>query len=174
MRLQSRYKNVNRTLVSLASGAVVSASQLQSADGGRAFGVSAFDKGTRFGAVKVLWQDVETEKGQYNEAYLAALRDSLKTLEQGNIDAIIVPVTEGLAGADEEHSFEQFIDDMTHTARRIKDCASVLGFAIPDEMAQDEKAVGMFIDALNVKHPQYVYFCGIETQNNRLIPYSLR
>ena len=45
---------------------------------------------------------------------------------------------------------------MCHTARRIKDCADVIGFALPDALTESKATA--FIDAMSAKHAHYVYF----------------
>ena len=53
---------------------------------------------------------------------------------------------------------------MVHCARRIKDCTSVIGFAIPAELIAKDSDFGpdsyaqWFINEMNVKHGHYVYF----------------
>ena len=55
---------------------------------------------------------------------------------------------------------------MVHTARRIKDAESVVGFSLADELVEkdeggefDENSYSQwFINDMNVKHGHYVYF----------------
>jgi len=77
----------------------------------------------------VKWSDVEPEPEAYNESYLADLRTALKNLEEEKKFVVIEPVV------DKNYSDEAFIAAMSHTARRIKDCVSVIGFAIPEKFA---------------------------------------
>ncbi len=97
----------------------------------------------------VKWSDVEGEAESYNEDYLAKLRDELKLLEEKNLFVFIEPVF------DKNADVAQFIAAMRHTARRIKDCVSVIGFAIPEQAAAEKD---MFVSELSQKHQQYCFF----------------
>ena len=112
----------------------------------------------------VPWHSVELEPGVYNEEILAALRTYLKKLEDNGRFAFIVPKSEeSLSDAD---SASSFISAMVHTARRIKDCESVIGFALPEQFIRNDGSAGIsadgysrwFINDMNVKHSHYVYF----------------
>ena len=108
-------------------------------------------------AKTVRWSEVESETEVYNEIFLAQLRDELKNLEAQNkfvyIDAIF----------DKDGDASQFTAAMKHCARRIKDCISVVGFAIPEKLTAGGFAEGSvaqeFIAELSHKHQQYVFFC---------------
>jgi hypothetical protein len=121
--------------------------------------------------VCISWKMVEISDGIYNEEFLASLRDFLKNTEAQGVSAVIVPVTDGKAGGP---ALEQYTAAMCHTARRIKDCASVIGFAVPEEFAGNGTAVSSFIDAMAVKHSHYVYFAEQDGINNCLISYQMR
>lgn len=101
-------------------------------------------------AFPVKWSDVEAGEGEYNEDFLAKLRDELKALEEKSSFVFIEPVFDKSAG------YEQFTAAMKHTARRVKDCVSVIGFSIPSEVF-DEKSY--YIEELSAKHQQYCFFC---------------
>lgn len=188
MKIDARYKNDGRLLVSLETGAAVptvSIPVIDAASDGAAVragvlsdsGISDVAAG-HLAAVKVPYADIEIDNDEYatyNEEYLARLRDVLKSIDDNPIlhsDAavFIMPVGDGIA----EAGSARFIDAMVHTARRIKDCACVIGFAIPDDIARDSIALTSLISALRVKHPQYVYFGSVQTSDMRLIQYSLR
>ncbi|MBQ7159109.1 MAG: hypothetical protein IJS09_06785 [Treponema sp.] len=108
-------------------------------------------------AKTVRWSQVEPETDAYDEAFLAALRDELKALEeQGKfvyIDAVF----------DKDGDAAQFTAAMKHCARRIKDCVSVAGFSVPEQIAGGGFAEGgsaaEYIAELSQKHGQYVFFC---------------
>lgn len=181
LAIERRYENRNRALVLLASGEEAATSGLCAVDlslkaivqMGGAEGVASMPlEKARGGIAAALVPacDVEMADGQYNEEYLASLREVLKSMESNNMDVIIVPVLSGSKTLD----ILQFTASMAHTARRIKDCKSVIGFALPDDAAKSKEDISSFIDALSVKHPQYVYFCSKKTSDVRLIPYSLR
>ena len=101
--------------------------------------------------IYVPWTLVGLDEESYNEAFLANLRDVLKLMEEKKQFAIIVPVAD--SAADSPDKKEAFTASMKHCARRIKDCASVIGFAIPQEADS-----GYFCDELSQKHSHYVFF----------------
>ena len=101
-------------------------------------------------AFAVKWSDVEGNPEEYNEDFLAKLRDDLKALEAKKEFVFIEPVCDKNAG------YEQFTAAMKHCARRIKDCVSVIGFAIPLEILANK---AFYIDELSAKHAQYCFFC---------------
>lgn len=97
------------------------------------------------------WSDVESEPEIYNEDFLAKLRDELKELENNNEFVVIVP------SFDKNADSEQFTQAMKHTARRIKDCVSVIGFSIPKELDSQEKR-DYYMEEMSAKHKQYCFF----------------
>lgn len=116
-------------------------------------------------AVVCPWSMVEFDGG-YNEEFLAALRESLKKFEAAGAFAFVVPqARKSFSDADEA---DLFIKAMVHAARRIKDCGSVLGFAVASELMEKDAGKKLdgnswtewFISEMNVKHGHYVYFAG--------------
>ncbi len=105
---------------------------------------------------KISWSDVEGEVEEYNEDFLAKLRDELKEKENEGKFVFI----EG--DMDKQGETEVYIQAMKHTARRIKDCVSVIGFAIPDSIALSTSDKDHFIDELSAKHAQYCYFSKVD------------
>lgn len=101
----------------------------------------------------VKWSEVEDLPEEYNEEFLAGLRDELKALEEKKEFAFIEPVFDKQPAGDS--SIEQFTAAMKHTARRIKDCSSVIGFAIPAEIEAEKD---FYISELLQKHQQYCFF----------------
>ncbi len=97
----------------------------------------------------VKWSDVEGNPEEYNEEFLAKLREDLKSLESDGKFVFIEPEFDKDGGA------EQFTAAMKHCARRIKDCRSVIGFAIP---AQVKANAADYQEALLEKHGHYVFF----------------
>ena len=81
--------------------------------------------------------------------------------EAGNIEKVVKDFKKELPDAD---TVQTYIDAMVHCARRIKDCTSVIGFAIPAELIAKDSDFGpdsyaqWFINEMNVKHGHYVYF----------------
>lgn len=126
--------------------------------------------GAHIVVVRVLWSSVELSEGGYDESFLAALRTFLKCRELHNLYEIIVPEC-GSNVMQSEESAVQFTAAMCHTARRIKDCASVIGFALPKEFSEQQAA--HFIDAMSAKHAQYVYFSEQPTRSS-VVQFSLQ
>jgi hypothetical protein len=104
---------------------------------------------------KILWSDVEkTDEEEYDENYLAQLRDELKKLEEKNIWVIINwDFTRPEWGGDE---LINGIEAAKHTARRLKDCKKIIGFEICGESSVQLQAA--LADALTPKHKHYLYF----------------
>lgn len=100
--------------------------------------------------INLPWTQVGLDEENYNEEFLAAFRDFLKELEDRSVYAAIVPVADKLPGTGEE---EAFVQSFKHCARRIKDCVSVAGFAVPQQADSD-----YFMAELSQKHEQYVFF----------------
>ena len=115
--------------------------------------------------IELPWSKVEIEEESYNEELLANLREELKSLENQNIFAILIPVVDKTLETPEQ--FELFINACNHTARRVKDCVSVVGFELPQEITKqgfaEDSFFQNFVDVLSKKHAQYVYF---SKQNN--------
>ena len=105
----------------------------------------------------VKWSDVEGKPEEYNEDFLAKLRDELKSKEEKGDFVFIEPVL------DKNADFEQFTAAMKHTARRIKDCVSVIGFAIPNEIFEKRD---FYIEELSAKHQHYCFFCKKDAGEN--------
>lgn len=102
----------------------------------------------------VKWSDVEGDPEVYNEEFLAKLREELKALEEKNEFVLIEPVF------DKSADYEQFTAAMKHTARRIKDCVSVIGFSIPEEiLTNTNENKDYYIEEMSAKHAQYCFFC---------------
>lgn len=117
---------------------------------GKLYTVSGQSVSTEGKSYSVKWSEVEGGEGEYNEDYLAKLRDELKALEEKNEFIFIEPVFDKTA------DYEQFTAAMKHTARRIKDCVSVIGFAIPSEIFEHKD---FYIEELSAKHSHYCFFC---------------
>lgn len=115
--------------------------------------------------IELSWSKIEIEEESYNEEFLAQLRDELKAMDDQNKFAILVPVADKKLESAED--FELFTNAFNHTARRIKDCVSVTGYALPKELLAkglgDGSPVQDFVETLAIKHAQYVYFIKKET-----------
>lgn len=123
-------------------------------------------------AIYADWKDIELEQGLYNEELLASLREYLKKLEENKKFAFIVPVSQ--KEFNDADCTSEFIAAMVHLARRIKDCTSVLGFAIPADFIKKDSLNGFdenswtqwFISEMAVKHSHYVYFAEKKAVND--------
>ena len=110
--------------------------------------------------IEIKWSQVELADEAYNEEYLAELRNQLKALEETGAFAILIPIVDKPLETPEQT--ELFINAFNHTARRIKDCASVAGFELPETLTVKGFGEGTpaadFMETLAIKHAQYVYF----------------
>ena len=125
--------------------------------------------------IQIKWSTVELAEESYNEEYLAQLRDELKAMEEAGTFALLVPlVDKPLENAEQ---VEAFINTYNHTARRVKDCESLAGFVLPDEITAKGFDAGSpardFMDTLAIKHAQYVYFVRASSAAKDAIPDSI-
>ena len=114
----------------------------------------------RLKKIEIKWSQVELAEESYNEEYLAQLREELKAMDDTGTFALLVPIVDKpLENADQ---LELFINAFNHTARRVKDCVSVVGFELPDVITSKGFGAGSpaadFMETLAIKHAQYVYF----------------
>lgn len=114
--------------------------------------------------VKVPVKTIEISDGNYNEDILAKFRDVLKSFENTNLFIFVIPVIEHKFSSAEEA--DSVISAMKHTARRIKDCESVVGFDIPVEFLLQDTGKDLdenswtlwFVSEMSAKHKHYLYF----------------
>ena len=110
--------------------------------------------------IQIKWSEVELAEESYNEEYLANLRDELKAMDDAGTFAVLVPLVD--KPLDSAEQIEAFINTYNHTARRVKDCVSVAGFVLPEEITSKGFDAGApaadFMETLAIKHAQYVYF----------------
>lgn len=114
----------------------------------------------------ILWKDVESAVDEYNEDLLAKLRLAIKDSQELGFYSIInlQPRDFALFGTDNlEYMKEHFLDALYHTARRLKDCESILGFEhisdfIPMNDSEKIEYSKLVVDKLYKKHPHYIYF----------------
>ena len=111
---------------------------------------SALEK--TFSILQIDWSDIGKDEGSYNEAFLADLREFLKSQEEQKRYAIIEPITKDAIKQGSNESIS-LIASAKHCARRIKDCTSVIGFVVPAQCAAQD-----FIDELKQKHGHYIFF----------------
>ena len=114
---------------------------------------------------QIKWSEVELDDENYNEEFLAQLRDKLKSLDNVGKFAIIVPVADKPLETPEQE--ETFTAAFNHCARRIKDCVSVVGFELESKLKNPDS----FIEALSVKHAQYVYFTNNKNASENIVIY---
>ncbi|MCH5291125.1 MAG: hypothetical protein J1D88_05100 [Treponema sp.] len=107
--------------------------------------------------VQIPWTAVGCDGSSYNEAFLAELRDWLKSLEGTSHFVFMQPLADCAAVSSSQK--EALAESFTHCARRIKDCSAVIGFAIPDLFDGSESAA--FMAALRKKHAHYCFFSRI-------------
>lgn len=103
-----------------------------------------------FQQIQVLWSQIELEPECYNEMFLAQLRENLKSLEPNNFAFIEPKIDKKIENFEQ---IELFINACNHTARRIKDCISVVGFVIPKDFEQKQE----FMEVLSKKHSHYIF-----------------
>jgi hypothetical protein len=108
-----------------------------------------------FVKIDINWSAIELDDEVYNEELLAQLRDNLKKLDENNHFAIINPIADKQISSYDDADL--FINACNHMARRIKDCESVIGLELPDQIFAQEAAAD-FMDTLSKKHANYVFF----------------
>ena len=110
--------------------------------------------------IEIKWSKVELAEESYNEEYLAQLREELKAMDDAGTFAVLLPLVD--KPLDSPEKIEAFITAFNHTARRVKDCVSVVGFVLPEEITAKGfdagTPAGDFMETLAIKHAQYVYF----------------
>ncbi len=111
--------------------------------------------GCSYFSLSIPWSKIELEPESYNEELLAELRTFLKKADETNAFAILIPVID--KKLDSEEDKENFINSYNHTARRLKDCVSIIGFELPLQILENNTAA-QFMDTLAIKHAQYLYF----------------
>lgn len=152
MKLEALFKSEKNTLLTI-DGREINTKELPVFAADSLNGTAAIPQ-TEFCIVETQWSFVGKDEESYNEEGLASLRDWLKLLEENKKFAIIKPLSEtGLDSAQRE----SLTASMKHCARRIKDCVSVAGFAVPSECSSSTDA-SLFIEELSQKHAQYIFF----------------
>ncbi len=101
--------------------------------------------------VDMPWETVGKDEESYNEEFLARMRDFLKKMEDIPSYAVIFPTAESIPQSAAEK--EAFVASMKHSARRIKDAKSVVGYAIPGYIDAET-----FVSEFSGKHSHYIYF----------------
>ena len=147
MKLEAQFKSADNRLYFLDGREAVLDSQKKCSPGN-----AVYEKDSVV-FVDMPWEKVGMDEESYNEEFLAQMRDFLKKMEDDSAFAVIVPCAEKIPGTSAEK--EDFVASMKHSARRIKDAKSVVGYAIPAYI--DAQA---FIEEFRPKHAHYIYFSG--------------
>ena len=97
---------------------------------------------------------IALKPASFNEAALSRLREILKTAEERSAGAVLSIEDERDAASPSAQA--DLISAAEHTARRLKDCASLIGFAVPEGAGQE------FLLELEArfekKHPTLLFF----------------
>ena len=113
-----------------------------------------------YSMIEIPWSTVEIEEGLYNEDFLAGLRDFFKKFDEKDQFVIIKPIADKPLATEED--YEAFTAAFNHTARRIKDCTSMIGMELTKELLskgfEEGSPAATFIETLAIKHDHYVYF----------------
>lgn len=112
-----------------------------------------------FFIITLPWSKIEIESELYNEEYLAQLRNFLKQFEEKKQYVIIKPIIDKTFETEEQ--IENFITTFNHTARRLKDCISLIGMELSENilakgLSQTSPAAN-FMETLAIKHAQFIY-----------------
>lgn len=152
MKLEALFKAENNNLVKLSDNSVISLDNLKiyNSDNYNSNPITE-----PYFAIEIPWSKVELDDEVYNEELLAALRDGLKSAEEKGLFCFIIPVVDKDFNTPEQK--EAYTAAFNHTARRIKDCVSVIGLALP-EMVLTAGIENDFMEVLAKKHAQYLYF----------------
>ncbi|MFC2329838.1 MAG: hypothetical protein ACFNKL_02025 [Treponema sp.] len=108
---------------------------------------------------------IEPEAGVYDEEFLAGLRTVLKEIEESGRFVFVIPEFSAENPLNEDET-DSFIKAFSHTARRIKDARSVIGFALPAALISADgitsfdtgSRTALFMEELSAKHGHYLYF----------------
>lgn len=128
----------------------------------------------------VSWNKVEIAEDGYNEEFLASLRDIFKDAEEKGIYILVnscfdEPTWSAEGSFSSVDKAFHFIEAMKHTARRVKDCSSVIGFALSPEAQKNlDKFCQDFYEALVKKHKHYLFFVNDaeSLENENFLPLS--
>lgn len=112
---------------------------------------SLSEKGVNMLLLRIELSKIAAQPGLFDEAILARLREVLKSAEKKRIGVVLSIDAENPVAAS-----ELFISAAEHTARRVKDCAGLVGFAVP------RGASAEFLSELGArfekKHPTLLFF----------------
>ncbi len=166
MKLESLFYVQNNQLIKKADNAQINLKDIKS---------YSFDELSKnitndsFLKINLSWAQIELGEEVYNEEVLAELRNLLKKMEEANHFALITPIVDKEFTTPEQ--ILSFITTFNHTARRIKDCVSMVGYELPKELLGKgfDSFTNEFIQTLAIKHSQYIYFIN----NNNINEFNL-
>ncbi len=111
------------------------------------------EEGFNLFLLRVSLLEIASDYNSFNEAFLARLREILKSAEKNNIGAVI----QILPDENAPHSdAELLLSSIEHTARRLKDCSALLGFTLAAEAGSEFHAEAAI--RLKKKHPSLIFF----------------
>ena len=169
MKLEAQFTSRNNSLFFL-DGSPVSLSSCPSVSADECSGSVMPQGDALVCTVTVPWSLVGMDEESYNEEFLASLRDWLKTMDDAKQYVILVPLADADLSSVEQK--EALTASVKHLARRVKDCTSVVGLAVPEEFTQSD--CEFFMEEISKKHAQYVYFSkndALLTQNQAIVRY---
>ncbi|MCR5764241.1 MAG: hypothetical protein K6G00_12750 [Treponema sp.] len=153
MKLEKRFLSKDNRLYKI-DGTECSVSDIPALKGSACINEQAAQSVSSFSCIEVEWSLIGCNEESYNEEFLAGFRDFLKVLDEKQLFVFIIPVADKMPSSPEEKN--AFVASMKHCARRIKDCISVVGFALPASDIGIEPS--FFIEELSEKHSHYVFF----------------
>lgn len=108
-------------------------------------------KGANLILLRISLEKIALPPDSYNEAALARLREILKSAEEKRVAAVL-SIEDDSRGA----SPDLLVGAAEHSARRLKDCASLIGLAMPNWAGE-----GFLLELaarLGRKHPTLLFF----------------
>lgn len=170
MKLEAKYKTINGSLFGIGGAEVqtsafvsLDSKDIETQDLNALLDAHCFKEDTapvsKIYRLSVNYSSIASAPEEYNEAFLAKLRDLLKLMEEKSLFAFIQPVapSECFASSD---SVQAFTAAYKHMARRVKDCESLIGLEIPENLTAMENGAFFTDDfgaELTQKHDQYVF-----------------
>lgn len=103
-------------------------------------------EGINLALLRIALDTIAPAPDSFNEAALARLREILKAAEEKRIGAVLSI----------EPANELFISAAEHAARRLKDCAALIGFAVPE--GADREFLSELAARFEKKHPTLLFF----------------
>ena len=161
MKFEPLFESENNLLVRISDGEKILTSNLPIYD----FENLSVKNNFYVAGLNIPHNRVEPEEGVYDEEFLAALRTLLKRIEESGRFVFVIPEFSLEKQLDEDET-DSSIKAFAHTARRIKDARSVIGFALPAAFISADgvnafepgSRTSLFMEELSAKHEHYLYF----------------